>query len=140
MTTQNARRFQLLEPMYHKMEITSVREFKGSSIDDETRQRTRLLDVIFKDIETGVEVHNNYSLDKPNYLLGVLTAVCGGDEEAAADLLGMIDWQDANDVQQVFGKAVDVKIYHEEYPVGSDLMRNKVGNVKAVEVTIRNED
>lgn len=130
-SAQNVVNFVLLPEEWRKMHIVGAREFKGTSYIDtsEGRKRTTLVDLIFEDNETGTQIHQNYSIDKPSYLAGVLEAVSPGE---SADLLNKIDWA-TDDVEAIFDIDIKVKVYHDEFPMNSGRYQNRVGNVVALE-------
>lgn len=128
----SAQTFQMAEPGWHVMRIVDIREFRGPNRDSITGERTRLVDVTFEDTETGIQVHQNFSLDKPTYLLSVLTACAEGDVNKAAEMLQEIDWELPGDVEPLINKEVRATVWIDEFPQGSNLFRPKIGNVLAL--------
>lgn len=133
--TQAVNEFRLLPNDWRAMTIADVREFRGPNRDSETGNRTRLVDMTYKDSETGALVHQNYSLDKPSYLAAVLEAVAPGESE---QMLADIDWE-TDDINQVLNIEIKAKVYREEFPLGSGLYRNKIGNVVNIATAIEEE-
>lgn len=130
--SNNVREFVLLPEENRTMHLVGAREFKGTSFistDDGKRIRTTIVDLTFEDNETGTQIHQNYSLDKPSYLAGVLEAIAPGESKA---LLDSIDWE-TDDVDAILNVDVSVKVYHQEFPQNSGQMQNRIGRVSAIE-------
>ncbi len=135
---QAVNEFTNLAQDWRAMTIAATREFRGPNAVSETNSaRTRLVAITYRDKETGAEVIQNYSLDKPSYLAGVLEAVSPGNSQ---EMLESIDWEVAEDTAQVIGVDVLCKVYQEEFPLGSGLMRNKVGRVENINFTFEEAD
>lgn len=122
------RQFNLLPEDWRPMVVSGAREFRGTTIDPTSKERTRLVDLIFTDVETSTTIHQNYSLDKPSYLAGVLEAIAPGESQT---LLDEIDWA-TDDVDAIMGIEIEVKVYHEEFPANSGRPQNRVGNVRSI--------
>lgn len=128
-TSSAVRNFNLLPEDWRTMVVSGVREFRGTSIDPQSKERTRLVDIIVRDVETGVEIHKNYSLDRPSYLAQVIEAIAPGQSAA---LLDEIDWA-TDDTDALMGIEFEMKVYHEEFPVGSGTFQNKVGAARSIQ-------
>lgn len=138
-SSQSVVNFVLLPEEWRKMHIVGAREFKGTSFittPNGERVRTTLVDLIYEDNETGTQIHQNYSIDKPSYLAGVLEAVAPGQ---SGELLDQIDWA-TDDVERVMDIDIKVKVYHDEFPPNSGRYQNRVGNVVALETNTEDED
>ena len=130
------REFNLVPQTWRAMVVSSAREFRGTTINSETRKPNRLVDLVFKDVETGTQIHKNYSLDKPSYLSQVLEAIAPGESK---DLLDAIDWE-TDDVDNILGIEIEVKVYHEEFPVNSGTYQNKIGAARPMNSTTEQEE
>ena len=123
---------------YRAMTIAGATEFRGpNTVSKTSTVRTKLVALTFRDKETGAEVVQNYSLDKPSYLFGVLEAAV---PKQGQELLDTIDWEVADGDEgygQVMGIDVICKVYQEEWPIGSGLTRNKIGAVENINFTVQ---
>lgn len=121
--------FTILPEGWRPMYLISAREFRGNVIapgNPNAGELSRVVDLVFEDEATKQQIHKNYSLDRPTYLMTLLDAIEPGQGQ---DLINSIDWEEPSDVEELFNKPVLGKLYHEEFPIGSGTQRNRVGNV-----------